>query len=265
MFARETVEVDGATFEVFVGGRGEPALCFAHNFHVLSEHGGGAMRQLARIGRTVGVNLRAMGQSSSESDPERLSMAQAVVDLEAIRRKLGIGPWVFVGCSAGGFIGIRYAVEFPTALRGLVLVGTAPSFRVFLDPDSIYCRKNPNYARVQAVIGTQTWNETVWPLVSFAPELVARNAEGEISEARQQTQVSEMGSYDLEKELGHLTVPTLVVHGRYDASMPLAQGQIIASRVPAARLEIFERSGHFPWWEEEAKFERVVREFCQSL
>jgi pimeloyl-ACP methyl ester carboxylesterase len=47
--------------------------------------------------------------------------------------------------------------------------------------------------------------------------------------------------------------------------MPLSQGELIAERIPNARLEVFEQSGHFPWLEQEADFDRVVREFCQTL
>jgi pimeloyl-ACP methyl ester carboxylesterase len=267
MFERRMVEVEDTTLEVFVGGRGGPALCLAHNFDVLTAEGGLALRPLSRIGRTFGVNLRSMGGSSAEPERSRLSMAQAVLDLEALRHKLGVGPWVFVGFSAGGFIGIRYALQFPEGLAGLVLVGTAPSFRVFLDPRSIYCRANPSFERAQAAAGTQQWSEIVWPLISRDPALVARNAKhgGGISESRQAAQVAEMRDYDFEKQLAEISLPTLVIHGRYDTSMPLAHGELIAAKVPGARLEIFERSGHFPFWEEEADFERVVREFSQGV
>ena len=224
------------------------------------------MEPLSRISRTFGVNLRAMGRSTEPSDHDLLSMKQAVIDLEAVRHSLGVDPWIFVGCSAGGFLGMQYALEFPDGLRGLVLVGTAPSFRVFFDPSSIYCQENPHYASVQSVIGTQAWSETVWPLIAHSPELVASHAEelGQISEARQRAMASEMRAYDLEKNLARIATPTLVIHGRFDTSMPFAQGQIIAAGVPNARLEIFEQSGHFPWWEEEAAFERSVRAFSVS-
>ena len=266
-FEREMVEIGDATLEVLVGGHGAPTICLAHNFDVLSERGGLAMSPLSRVARTIGVNLRSMGQSSTESDQRLLSMEQGVRDLEAVRRKLEIGPWVFVGFSAGGFIGLRYAIQCPDALLGLVLVGTAASSRVFRDPRSIYCRANPNYARVQAATGTQQWSEIVWPLISHDPDLVAlhaRHAAG-ISERRQAAQLVEMRAYDFENELTRIAVPTLVIHGRDDASMPIAHGEFIASKVPGARLEIFERSGHFPFWEQEADFERVVREFARTL
>jgi hypothetical protein len=49
-----------------------------------------AMRPLSRVARTLGVNLRSMGRSTTASDHGLLSMEQGVRDLEAVRRKLGI-------------------------------------------------------------------------------------------------------------------------------------------------------------------------------
>jgi pimeloyl-ACP methyl ester carboxylesterase len=261
------VDVDGATLEVFTGGDGEPTLCFTHNFDVLTAEGALAMPALARVSRTIGVNQRSMGNSSAESDPSRLSMGQAVTDLEAIRRALGIESWVYVGYSAGGFIGIRYALEHPGALSGLILMATAPSYRVFLDRASVYCRHNPNYERVQTAMGTQDWGEVVWPLIAHDLESVTHHAShtGGISQARQDAQIAQMRSYDFEERLSDVRVPTLVLHGRHDASMPLSQGELIASKIPECRLIILEKSGHFPMWEEPKELERQVHAFVAGL
>lgn len=47
-------------------------------------------------------------------------MSQAVADLEAIRRGLGIERWIVLGHSWGCDLGCRYALEHPERVRGLV-------------------------------------------------------------------------------------------------------------------------------------------------
>jgi proline iminopeptidase len=266
-FQRRMIDVGDATLETFSGGGSPPLVCTAHNFDVTGEHGGLAMEALARTAPTVAVNLRAMGGSSGAADPALLSMAQAVRDLESVRRALGIERWIFFGYSAGGFIGLQYALAFPDALRGLILCATAPSYRVFFDPASIYCRDNPSFATVQSVAGTQRWAEVVWPLIAHRPELVAAaSAHGAgLSSERQAAQIAEMRGYDVEPRLGEIAIPTLVVHGRHDASMPVSQGEAIAAAIPGSELAIMEASGHFPFWEEPAAFEAVVRGFVTRL
>ena len=53
----------------------------------------------------------------------------AVADLEAIRQALGGDPITYVGFSYGTLIGLRYAEQYPDALRAMVLDGV-------VDPDA---------------------------------------------------------------------------------------------------------------------------------
>ncbi len=71
-----------------------------------------------------------------------------------------------------------------------------------------------------------------------------------------------LGDYDLSSELSALTVPTLMVHGRYDP-VPLTTAERTA-KLLNARLEIFESSGHVPYVEEYDRFINILQEFLPS-
>jgi len=47
-------------------------------------------------------------------------MARAIDDLEAIRRAIGVQEWIVLGHSWGSDLGVRYALEHPDHVRGLV-------------------------------------------------------------------------------------------------------------------------------------------------
>jgi proline iminopeptidase len=47
-------------------------------------------------------------------------MAQAIEDLEAIRRAIGIECWIALGHSWGSDLAVRYALEHPHRVRGVV-------------------------------------------------------------------------------------------------------------------------------------------------
>jgi proline iminopeptidase len=68
-----------------------------------------------------------------------------------------------------------------------------------------------------------------------------------------------LGDYDLNEEVSKLSVPAMVVHGRADL-IPLSSSRQIASLL-GAQLEIFEDSGHIPFWEEQDRFLAVANEF----
>ena len=59
-------------------------------------------------------------------------------------------------------------------------------------------------------------------------------------------------------------VPFLIIWGKRDRIIPVAHAQRSHERVPASRLEIFERAGHFPQVDEPQRFIEVLEEFIDS-
>lgn len=58
-----------------------------------------------------------------------------------------------------------------------------------------------------------------------------------------------------------LTMPVLVIAGRYDGAIDPEQMRTLAQHLPDARYEEFANSAHFPYAEEPAKFELAVAAF----
>ena len=71
----------------------------------------------------------------------------------------------------------------------------------------------------------------------------------------------EAPTMDLRPHLKNITVPTLVIVGRHDFITTVAMAEEMVKHIPAARLEIFEDSGHFAVIEEPEKFYQVVKQF----
>jgi pimeloyl-ACP methyl ester carboxylesterase len=70
---------------------------------------------------------------------------------------------------------------------------------------------------------------------------------------------------DLRPRLGEISAPALVCVGRHDPQTPWPDNAAIAAALPAGRLEVFERSGHYPFVEEPERFTAVVAAFCSSV
>ena len=80
--------------------------------------------------------------------------------------------------------------------------------------------------------------------------------------ARQSTvqlQIQAVGGHDTQARLAEITAPTLVIHGTEDRMIPVANGELIASLIPGAKLEIFEGVGHLFWWERPERSAELIR------
>jgi pimeloyl-ACP methyl ester carboxylesterase len=80
--------------------------------------------------------------------------------------------------------------------------------------------------------------------------------------ARQQAvqlQLGAIGGHDTQARLAEIASPTLVVHGTEDKMIPVANGELIASLIPGARLEIFDGVGHMFWWEQPKRSAELIR------
>jgi proline iminopeptidase len=300
---RELVDIDGGALEIFRGGDGGRdgvAICTAHQYSVHTAEPGGWTRALLACGRVVAVNPPGAGASaaradpaalstradpaalSMRADPAALSMDQAVGDLEALRARLGEGRWIFAGASAGGMLGLLYALARPDALAGLIVCGSAPSWRYIFDDGSIFHPRHPAYAQLAAATAAavaphapaearRRWVdltiEASLHKKELLPSLVGGARAATISGARLAAflaQIHGPRKFDVSPRLGEIAVPTLVLCGRHDAQCPPGQSQLLASRIPGARLEIFDESGHYPYLEEPARFRAVIRAFIDD-
>lgn len=60
-----------------------------------------------------------------------------------------------------------------------------------------------------------------------------------------------------------LTMPVLVIAGKYDGAVGTAPAKLLAKRLPRGRYVEFENSAHFPYEEEPERFARVVSSFLK--
>ena len=55
---------------------------------------------------------------------------------------------------------------------------------------------------------------------------------------------SARGLHNCLGRLSRIEAPAMIVHGRHDRLIPVANAELMADQMPHARLEILERSGH---------------------
>jgi 3-oxoadipate enol-lactonase len=69
--------------------------------------------------------------------------------------------------------------------------------------------------------------------------------------------------FDVSRDVGHITSPTLVIHGADDRYVPPANAAALAEAIPGARLRVLEDAGHLVFIERHADVNREVVKFLK--
>ena len=70
--------------------------------------------------------------------------------------------------------------------------------------------------------------------------------------------------YDASKKLKSIRSPVLLVCGKYDEATPGAL-KIFHKLIPGAKIKIFQKSAHLPFWTERKEFMKVVQDFLKGV
>jgi non-heme chloroperoxidase len=214
----------------------------------------------------VTIDLRGHGESS----PPRTgyTIGGMAADLEQLIRALGVPRIALVGWSMGGLIAQELARRLGDRATALVLVGTTPG--------GLTDAKNPHadlplVEQMQAAVAAdfrgfvRTFVPTLFKAGSESP-LVAwlvgqcQRTPPHVAEICLESVLST----DFRDKLSAVKVPTLVIHGRHDATFKLAMGEELKKGIPGAQLVVFEESGHSPNLEEPERFNEVVGAFLTT-
>ena len=76
--------------------------------------------------------------------------------------------------------------------------------------------------------------------------------------------VGKLKPWDITPRLGEISVPTLVLSGRYDEATPLI-AETVQRGIPGAEWVLFEESSHMPHAEETERYLEVVDEFLTRV
>ena len=209
--------------------------------------------------KVIGIDIRGYGRSAKVAAP--FTLKDMGNDVLGVMRDLGVARAVLCGCSVGSGLAILLGLDHPEKFSALILVGgnSGPSDR--------YPSRVVGYRKSVADYHTKHMRELVTP--AFADSRLGRHLlEMWVERERRLNgeaiaQVFIAGNHtDTTSRLSSLRVPTLVINGEFDNSLPA--GKRTASLVPGAQHRVLRGTGHACCIEDPAGFDSLVIEFLES-
>jgi proline iminopeptidase len=270
------VRVKGA--ELFYSRRGSGIACLVLSAIGTKPYERMMPPKLSDSVELIFVDLRGGGRSSG--NPTELTFDLLADDLESIRADLGVGHVVVLGHSILGVLAIEYGRRRPSAVLGVIAVGTPPrgdmawlagQATAFFERDASDDRKQVLRGNLSVLAPDAPMDRVVvaqTPIRFFdaRQDVTSLFAEADVKPGLLGHLMGELTcGWDITTDRRSLDVPLLLVHGRYDYTVPYTLWTGVPEKLPNASLRLFERSGHHPFFEEPEVFTAAVAEWMKDF
>jgi pimeloyl-ACP methyl ester carboxylesterase len=238
----------------FGGGSAPPIVCLQH-FTGTLDNWDPAVTDALALGREVILFESAgLGRSTGEVPT---TVAGMTAHFLAFADALGLSQVDLLGFSLGGMVAQQAALERPSLIRRMLLVGTAPE-----GGEDIMHLEKPELARILGDPSLKGYQVLVKLFFTpseasqaagqaFAGRLMARTADREPLSGPKvsQAQIAAFRAWervDGERfvKLRNISHPCLVVNGVSDRMIPVRNSYFLAEHLPNATLLVYPDAGH---------------------
>jgi pimeloyl-ACP methyl ester carboxylesterase len=263
------LKVNGVELEVVERGSGSECIVFSHSYLVDHRHFEAQMAALEDRYRIIAYDHRDHGQSA------RVDGAYGIYDLvadgAAVIEATGAAPCHWVGLSTGGFVGMRLALQHRDKLKSLTLMDTSAEAEgrlvrmkyhalmlalrvVGIRPlvgeaaKSLLGRTTldaPERAELLALWRDRMADNDPDALIRFGKAIWSRD--------------------DVLDALRATELPTLIVVGAEDRSLPPVHARRMHEAIAGSRLEIIEDAGHLCTVERPERVSEVLTAFIDEV
>jgi pimeloyl-ACP methyl ester carboxylesterase len=221
----------------------------------------GTMEALSVRYRAYSLDFWGFGESDKRRESYNISDFVALAD--QFMERLGIQSAPVIGHSMGGTVALNLALDRPQRVEKVAVVGSpidGRSLNIFL--------KLAGYPWIAFLV----WNSPALLRLGiklFAPWIAANWSEWyellmrDLSKMTLESflwSIHSLHHTDLRARLGTLRMPSLGVYGRGDKIVDPQQSQLF-ERVAHSRVEILDKSRHFPMLDEPDRFHAVLASF----
>ncbi|MCE9646795.1 MAG: alpha/beta hydrolase [Chloroflexi bacterium] len=263
------VNIDHAKLYYEVAGTGTP-LVMVHAGVADSRQWNNEFEFFSRSYQVIRYDMRGFGKSEP-ADGEFRHMSDLVSLLDGLNIH---EPVVIMGCSMGGGMAMDFALTYPSRVKALVMVGSAPSgleldiplLAKFADVEKAF--ESGDFDLV-AELETQIWfdgtgrstdqvNPTMRKLLYEMNRLALSH---EVKGLGKRLPNTETPAFD---RLENLNIPVLIVVGSHDTPYILAAADYMKEKIKSAIKMTIENAAHLPNMDQPQEFQRGIETFLSS-
>ncbi|CAN5198399.1 alpha/beta fold hydrolase [soil metagenome] len=271
-FAAWSLELHGHEMIYRTAGSGPP-LVVVHGMVNSSKHWRDVALRLAETHTVIVPDLIGHGDSAAVRGDYSIGAHAAVI--RDLLSAIGVESASFVGHSLGGGIAMQFFYQFPHRVERLALVSSgglgqevSPLLRGAALPGAsgvVWAASHRGVLgaldAVAAALGSLGWRKAVYLKAitrAVRPLQVAgaRRAFLESLRAVIDIRGQKVSALDRLYLLG--PVPTMIVWGERDRTIPIEHGREAHSRIPHSRFETLPRAAHFPNLEDPASLANTI-------
>lgn len=228
------LETNGAQIHYELSGPASaPVLVFSNSLGTNLTMWRPQVEALGERYRILRYDTRGHGQSAVTPGPYKIS--QLADDVLGLLDRLGIEKARFCGLSIGGMIGMTLALRLPERIHKVVLCCTAPTLgsAETWNARITSVQKGGMAAVTDAVL--ERWYTA--PFRAKAPEQIQRTKQMLLTTPPDGyiANCEAIRDEDLREGIAGIQIPTLILMGKQDPVVPLADGRFMADRISGSR------------------------------
>ena len=264
---------DGLALNVETSGNG-PAIVLLHGFTGSTETWHHLRSELEKSRQVVAIDLPGHGKSSSPMRPDRYGLNRLSDDLERVLDALEIDAAVIAGYSMGGRAALRFCLNKPLRVSGLILESTSAGIESSAEREQ-RVQSDEALAGLIEREGLEPFVDR-WESLSIWETQKSLSLEVRLALRAQRLSGSATGlaaslrgagagvEEPVSSRLSEIAVPTLLIAGELDRKyVKIMSGMHKA--IPASQLVVVERAGHAVHLERPDVFAAIVARFVQGL
>ncbi len=265
---QKSATVDGRKWPYLEGGDpAKPLLLLVHGFAGDKDNWSMIAPYLTRDYHVIAPDLPGFGENERNTDLAFDVQAQTA-RLKAFADTLGLVQPHVGGNSMGGWIALRYAIDYPDALASLILVDNA-GVNGANESDLQKQAADEDYNPL-ILAGLEDADRLVGMVVHKKPYIPARLKPVLYADAlkyRDQLDTIfwviavEGRDHPLNDRLGEVKAPTLIIWGRKDRLLDVSCVPVLEAGIAGSQSQIFENIGHVPMIEDPKATAAVMKDF----
>jgi 3-oxoadipate enol-lactonase len=251
-----TIKINGIKLFVDVQGAGYPLILIHGVGGDHKAHFRKIIGPLSKNFKTIALDCRGHGQSDK---PRQFTMEDHVDDILGVMDHFGIEKAHLLGVSMGSYIAQLVAITAPKRIDKLILTVTKSN--------GLTSSIQRLFKEHETDISGLDMHSTIVKLLKYMvydPVFMKKHLEvfeTTLNPDQFNAANKAIGAFDFRKDLSRITIPTLVISGKYDGLNTPAEGKEVASLIKNAIYVEMARSGHAPAFEETEGYIDIVERF----